>query len=543
MADVADTRILKLVAALGDRGGRERAAAVLAEHLGAEALLLFVPDPQLGVLLPAPGMAQTIRGGARWREFLANCRPDTEVNGIVDLPAGDGRRAYAICRRDVVACLLGGELRADRIAELVATMPLLGALLQTELALTLAMAEARSARDSADRAQTLSAALEAARAEQARLNAALRREDQRKDEFLAMLGHELRNPLAPLLASLEILRHSATTPAERDRYIEIMRRQLSHLTRLVDDLLDVARVSRGRVHLQRAVHDIQTIVTDALEACHPLMQAQRQSLTLEMPGEPLKVNVDSTRMVQVLTNLLNNAAKYSDPESDITVTVTREADRVRVRVRDTGIGISPEVLPRVFDLFTQGPEVVERSQGGLGVGLTMVQLLVRLHGGSVTAESAGPGRGSTFTVRLPLAQVQVKEHDGSSAERRGGWDHRALRVLIVDDNHDAADSMVMLLRLMGQQGSVAYSGEMALQLAADIAPDLVLLDLGLPDVDGFEVARRLRRSFSTPPRLVALTGYGSEEDRQRTHEAGFDEHVTKPVAPDVLREVLLRAGA
>jgi signal transduction histidine kinase/CheY-like chemotaxis protein len=452
---------------------------------------------------------------------------------------GRVRWAAAILSAEVVAVLLGGEPREDELTTLAKAMPLLGGLLNSEQEIALASAEATDARESANRANALSAALEAARSEHAKLNTELREEHQRKDEFLAMLAHELRNPLSPLLTSLEILRHPAVTVDQRDRQIDVMRRQVAQLSRLVEDLLDVSRVRRGRIELKRSQVSLRDVIDHAMEECQPLLQTRRHQLSLSLPEAALWVDVDPARMTQAFANLLNNAAKYTDAGGRLMLTAVREGSEAVVRIKDSGIGIAADMLPHVFDLFAQGHVSIERAQGGLGIGLTLVRMLLELHGGSVTADSPGPGQGSTFIVRLPLADVNMPARAAFEGETKA-VDCRPVRVLIVDDNHDVADSMASMLEIMGHHTGVAYDGIMALRLASDLEPDLVLLDLGLPDMDGFEIARRLRRVANRAPHLVALTGYGADEDKRRTTEAGFDEHVTKPVTPQTINEIVDR---
>ncbi len=547
---------LELIASLSRRSTRAEVARALAARLGAEDLLLFLPDPQLGVLMPAPGFAQTLRGGPAWRSFLAGCSSRDDTSGIVDLPQGTMRPALAVGRADIVAVLLGGEPgnepRPDERAVLEHALPLVAAMLQCEHVIDLAGAEASEARESANRANALSGALEAARAEQARLNADLSEEHRRKDEFLAMLAHELRNPLSPLLTSLEILRHRGVTADMRDRHIEVMGRQVSQLSRLVDDLLDVSRVSRGRIELKRRPLSLAEVIDNALEACQPLLKARRHTLSLSMPDESLSVNADDVRLTQVFVNLLTNAAKYTDPGGHLVLTTQRVQQEAVVRLEDNGIGIAAEVLPHVFDLFAQGPIALQRAQGGLGIGLTLVRRLLELHGGSVSAESRGLGHGSSFIVRLPLADAEpLADADADADAASAGHTHELsvpglpanelpLRVLIVDDNQDGADALARMFGLMGHHAEVAYGGIKALQLAAHLDPDLVFLDIGLPEIDGYELARRLRRTVKRATRIVALTGYGTQEDRRRTSEAGFDEHVVKPVALPIVREIIDR---
>jgi two-component system CheB/CheR fusion protein len=375
--------------------------------------------------------------------------------------------------------------------------------------------------------------------ERKRAEEALREADRRKDEFLAMLAHELRNPLAPIRNALHILKQPGASAAVLQQVRGMAERQVQHMARLLDDLLDVARISRGRIELRREAVDVAAVIGRAVEAVRPLIEDRRHELTVSLPGGPLRVEADPTRLEQVLANLLNNAAKYTDPGGRVWLSAARDGDEVVLRVRDTGIGIAPELLPRVFDLFVQAERPPDRSQGGVGVGLTLVKKLVELHGGRVEAASAGPGRGSEFVVQLPAL---ADERDGERPRGPGGTAAPlpCRRILVVDDNRDAADGLALLLRLAGQDVRAAYDGPSALAQARDFQPALVFLDLGMPAMDGYEVAWRLRQEPGLGGvRLVALTGWGQAEDRQRSKQAGFDHHLVKPVEPDTLEKVLV----
>jgi PAS domain S-box-containing protein len=377
-------------------------------------------------------------------------------------------------------------------------------------------------------------------AELARANEALKDADRRKDEFLATLAHELRNPLAPIRNSLQILKMPGVDAGTVGRSRDMMERQVHHLVRLVDDLLDVSRVMRGKIELRRERVELASVVARAVETVQPLVDAQGHRLGVSLPDESLPLDADPVRLAQVVGNLLTNAAKYTEPGGHIRLTAEREGDEAVLRVRDDGIGIAPEVLPRVFDLFVQVDHAATRSQGGLGIGLTLVKNLVEMHGGSVDARSAGLGRGSEFVVRLPISahglerdQVRGEEKPTRPASPSG------LRLLVVDDNHDAADSLAMMLRLQGHEVRVAHSGPAALEAVEDYAPDVVFLDIGMPGMDGHEVARRMRRQPGLEKVvLAALTGWGQQEDRRRTTEAGFDHHLVKPPEPKAVESVL-----
>ena len=352
--------------------------------------------------------------------------------------------------------------------------------------------------------------------------------DRRKDEFLAMLGHELRNPLAPIVTALELMKLDGIG---EQRLRDVIERQVTHMTRLIDDLLDVSRITRGRIELARAPNDIAEILAKAIEQASPLLERNAHRLSLDLRDTQMHVLGDATRLAQVFANLMNNAAKYSPAGSQILVTARRDGERVVVTVRDHGIGIAPELLPHVFDVFMQAPQAIARSQGGLGLGLAIVKKLVEMHGGDVAARSAGAGAGSEFEVRLPLLQhgtrIVVDE-----VPRVVACAQASLQVLVVDDNQDAAEMLAEMLASAGHQTHVAYDGPSALQVAQKAPPDVALIDIGLPVMDGYELCRRFA-TLPRPPRLmVAITGYGQPSDTIRAREAGFHEHLVKPVDLD-----------
>jgi PAS domain S-box-containing protein len=373
--------------------------------------------------------------------------------------------------------------------------------------------------------------------ENARLIASLREADRRKDEFLAMLAHELRNPLAPIRNAVQIFRAKAPPVPELRWAGEVVERQVRQMTRLVDDLLDVSRITRGRVELRRERIDLATVVNEAIEASRPLIKKWGHQLSVSLPPEPVLLDADPARLAQVIGNLLNNAAKYTDQGGRIELLAGTKGEWVSIRVRDNGIGIPKEKLRNIFELFTQIDPLVERSQGGLGIGLTLVQRLTEMHGGRVEAFSDGPGRGSEFVIELPLA-VAPAQASPSRADTPVEQPSR-LRILVVDDNRDAADSLAMLLEMLGNDVHTAHDGLEAVGAAAAFHPDVVLLDIGLPKLNGYEVAQRIREMpGGAKVLLVALTGWGQEEDRRRTKEAGFDQHMTKPVELANLQKLL-----
>jgi PAS domain S-box-containing protein len=366
--------------------------------------------------------------------------------------------------------------------------------------------------------------------------------NRQKDEFLAMLSHELRNPLAAIMNASHLLRieSETETPIQQEAR-GIIERQGGQLAHLVDDLLEVSRISTGRIRLQQENVDMRGIVARAAESVRPAIHQRRHKLTVEQSPEPIWLHGDPVRLEQVVTNLLANAAKYTSEGGEIWVTLQHEGNEAVLSVRDSGVGIPPDLLPRIFDLFTQAERTLDRSQGGLGIGLTLVQRLVEMHGGKVNAFSQ-LGVGSEFMVRLPLLSLQTLQSQLSSTETVGKTEH-SLRVLVVDDNVDQAHSAAILLRASGHEVQEAYSGKATLEAALEFQPHVVLLDIGLPEIDGYEVARRLRHDPQTMDvRLIALTGYGLEADRERSVEAGFDDHLVKPVDPGKLQDLLSRVG-
>jgi PAS domain S-box-containing protein len=358
-------------------------------------------------------------------------------------------------------------------------------------------------------------------------------------EFLAMLAHELRNPLAPIRNAAGIIGMQKDTSPEVKWAREVIERQSAHLTRLVDDLLDVSRITRGKLRLKGAPMEFHEALERALESVRPQVVARAQNLHLELASAPLTVHGDLTRLTQVVVNLLGNASKYTQEHGDIWVRTWQRGNDAVLSVRDNGMGIAPHVLERVFDLFAQGERTLDRSEGGLGIGLTLARRIVDLHGGTIRARSDGPGLGSEFIVTLPRLTLEHTEARGPTGEYEmpSGMARRA--ILVVDDNVDAASSMAMLLRMAGHEVSVAYDGREALDSVGRQAPDILLLDIGLPGMSGYEVARHLRsRPEGQAVRIIALTGYGQEEDRRRSREAGFDGHLVKPVMPADLFAVI-----
>jgi signal transduction histidine kinase len=370
----------------------------------------------------------------------------------------------------------------------------------------------------------------------ARINEQLTQADRRKDEFIAMLAHELRNPLAPIVIGIELMESYGLADALLKRTHETMKRQVEQLTRLVDDLLDVSRITSGKIELRKESVALASIIEQAIDVARPALEAQKHRLLVEMPDEPVQLTADTVRMIQVVANLLNNSVRYTDPGGEIRLTCARDGDALSICVADNGRGIEPELIERIFDMFVQ-----KREGGpGLGLGLTLVRRLVEMHGGTVLARSEGVGKGSEFEVRLPLGSAQAAApavHHASEVTRPRP--ERTLRIVIIDDNEDIRDMAGAILQHLGHEVQMAANGADGLDLVMRSQPDVVLVDIGMPGMDGYQVARQVRSSLPNgAPRLVAMTGFGQAQDRQRALEAGFNAHLVKPTTQERLLRVL-----
>jgi PAS domain S-box-containing protein len=372
---------------------------------------------------------------------------------------------------------------------------------------------------------------------------ARKEEERRKDEFLALLAHELRNPLAPLRHGLEVIKLAQGQRQTVEQTRAVMERQLEHMVRLVDDLLDVSRISRGKLELRKERITLASVVASVLETCEPLIKQEEDELTVMLPDETVYLDADKTRLAQALSNLVVNAVKYSDRGSCIWLTAEREGDMVALRVKDTGVGIPPDMLPKIFDLFTQVDRSLEKSQGGLGVGLTIVKRLVEMHGGGIEAYSEGPGKGSEFIVRLPVVLAAAPEPQPDAGEPPGRPQGGG-RILVVDDNADAARSLAIVLKIAGNEVRTARDGMEAVAAAGEFRPDMILMDIGMPRLNGYDACRRIREEpWGKEIRIVALTGWGQEDDKRRSQEAGFDRHLVKPIEPAALDKLLAELNA
>ena len=526
--DEDETR--RLLDGLGATAERAATCAALARHLGGEALFVLVSDPSHPEKrIPAPG-CDTLPSSRGWKDLLARCGEPGVACGDVAFPdASSQRRACAYAFAGVVFVLVGAAEADEAIRrQLGGAAGVIAAMLRAEAAVVVARGELEVERRNAERIAGLARALDRARADAERAT-------QVKNEFLAMLGHELRNPLAPIVTGLQMLRIEGVTA----RALDVVERQVGHMLRLVDDLLDISRITTGKVELRREPVELAAVVTRALEIARPLLEQRQNRVTVDVPSRGLVVDGDPARLAQIFSNLLTNAAKYSEAGSPIELVARCEGERVRLAVVDHGIGLDAAYLERIFDQFVQVPQGLERSAGGLGIGLAIVKSLVEQHGGVVQAHSAGLGRGSTFTVELPVTRAQDAASPPeelrtlAAAGRPACEPARAARVLLVDDNADAAELLGELLVAHGHEVAVAHTGPEALAALAGFIPDVALLDIGLPVMDGYELARTLRERVPSV-RLAALTGYGQVEDRARSRDAGFEAHLVKPVSVDLV---------
>jgi CheY-like chemotaxis protein/nitrogen-specific signal transduction histidine kinase len=368
---------------------------------------------------------------------------------------------------------------------------------------------------------------------------ALKEANRRKDDFLAILAHELRNPLAPIRNAAQLLRMRDLAESQQRNARDIIDRQVQQMVRLIDELLDISRITRGKLQLRKERIDLASAIHSAVEAAGPGIDMQAHELNVALPRETIYLDGDPIRLAQVFSNLLNNAAKYTEKGGRIWLTVERQGGEAVVSVRDTGIGISADHLPRLFEMFSQVAPALERSHGGLGIGLALVRGLVELHGGSVEAQSSGLRRGSEFTVRLPILETPMNLRKDANGDNEKSRVTPKCRILVADDLRDSVDSLALMLRHAGHDIQTAYDGLEAVQAAATFQPDLVLLDIGMPKMNGYEAARYIRQqSWGTRILLVALTGWGQEEDKRRAFEAGFDHHLTKPVEASVLENLI-----
>jgi PAS domain S-box-containing protein len=374
---------------------------------------------------------------------------------------------------------------------------------------------------------------------------ALQQADRSKNEFLATLAHELRNPLAPIRAAVKILQLNANPTSESQSALEVIERQTRQMTRLIDDLLDIARITSNKLDLRKEQIELSEVLNAAVETSRPLIEQCGHKLIVKAPEDPIFLDGDLVRLAQVISNLLNNAAKYTERGGRIWLAAARKRTDAVIKVRDTGIGIPAEILPRIFEMFAQAERSTNGSSGGLGIGLTLVKRLVEMHGGTIAVHSDGRGKGSEFVVRVPVAPSRSPAEEVSTKGKHSSENRKSssVRILVVDDNRDSADSMGLLLKLLGNEVRIVHDGRAAVDVANEFEPRVVLLDIGLPELNGYEAAQKMREQpWGNRATLIAVTGWGHEVDRQRSKNAGFDHHLVKPVDPDALTELLSSLG-
>ena len=529
LVDDQPARLLSYESILRDLG-----QTLVMAHSGAEALEKLMSDEFAVVLLDVnmPGMdgfetATLIHEHPRYEKT-----PIIFITGV-NISDLDRLQGYKLGAVDYVSIPVVPEILRSKVAVLVELYCQRRELRQVNRSL----AEANS------RLALANSTLQVEKTrELEQLNSTLREANRHKDEFLAMLAHELRNPLAPIHNAVQLMRNPQLPPEQLVWTREVIERQVRHLTKLVDDLLDVSRITRGKINVVRESIELATVVERAVETVQPMLVLQRHELVVKVEPEPLLLDGDLTRLTQIVGNILSNAIKYTDDGGRIELTAGSIGDHVEIRVRDNGIGIEPEVLPLVFDLFAQASQLNGRSQTGLGIGLALAKRLAEMHGGDVQASSDGPGKGSEFVVRLPR-----KKNDGAASAVHADVEQApeatmsmaARRILLADDNRDALETLARLLQLGGHEIYKAMDGVQALEAATRVRPDLVLLDIGMPGMDGYEVARRIRsQPWGRAAKLVALSGWGQESDRKRSREAGFDTHCIKPLDPQRLSMLL-----
>ncbi len=522
---------------------RNAALRELAQSAGAHEALLLVRDDDCSAMLPVAGARQTLPRGVGWRSLLQRLRDSGTVNAQVEALHGDGMQpALAHSDAGVALVLVGGDPDSQVVDGFTPIWALLGAALICEQQGRASAGELNTARSEMRQYAAQARVLDETRLKLdetvRQLGEQARRAEEAgrvKDEFLAMLGHELRNPLSPIVMTLEVLRLRGAWRPELD----VVKRQVQHMERLVEDLLDISRIARGKITLSKLTLDLADVLVLAREAA-PEWARKRQQLQWEVPGSGLPVSGDRSRLVQVFSNLLDNAAKYSDADSEISVHARVENDSVVVSIRDQGIGLATNQLEQVFEMFEQGGRAGAFA-GGLGLGLAIVRNLVHHHEGRVWAASDGPGLGSSFHVALPLVEASRQTNDVAPATQ---GESASVRVMLVDDNTDALTTVAWMLRLNGCQVLELGSGAEALERAKSFRPEVAVLDLGMPQMDGLTLARRLRELLGeATPQLIALTGFGQPSDRQRTLEAGFAEFLVKPVDPSRLEHTIRRLHA
>jgi signal transduction histidine kinase/ActR/RegA family two-component response regulator len=539
---------------------RQDGLKALAAHVQAKDAYLFGKDQELSIYLPAQGLPQTMRHAACWHALFEQCEAGTCVSARLPSPNNGEEIHCSVVVEKLglsILVLLGVELESSIATQLQALLPLVAAKLTVERAAASAAGHAAAAREASSQARSLNAALDTNRRELQKAfgllekELAVRREaeqklretDRKKDDFLAMLAHELRNPLAPINMAAQLIKLPSSAPRQIEQASQIITRQVAHMTSLLDDLLDVSRVTRGKIVLEKEPVDIKAVIADAIEQSKPIVQLKQHQLDVHLTGQTVYVDGDKTRLVQIIANILINAGKYTPSQGILKLRVDATEEEVLIQISDNGIGIEAELLPHIFELFTQAPRSSDRSQGGLGIGLALVKSLVELHRGSISAHSQGINLGSEFTVRFPRYKHPLHV-SASNVKNQPLVSERALSILVVDDNVDAASMLAAFMESLGHRVLTGHSAKEAMELAASQGFNVLFLDIGLPDMDGYELAQKIRGIKTCEDAvLVALTGYGQPQDKELAYEAGFDVHLTKPADFTSLMKILSDATA
>lgn len=542
-----DHQKLKLLSELANPKRRIEVAGQLAKAYGGDDLIIFVRDDRVGISLPADGFIQTLPETAKWQDFLKNCIADGHAQDLLAFPGYEAKAKVSgiACEAEAVLAVIGGELQPDALKELSLVLPLLDLAMKGEQKTRIAEAIADVAGEKMRMADRLAESLDKARLDLANALIAsraaqeeLRQADVRKNEFLALLAHELRNPLAPIGNALELLRIADSDPHIVEKIRKIMQSQLNQMVRLIDDLMDVSRITTGKILLKKEAVSLRNILQHVLEGAMPLIEAKKHNLKVAWPGADIAVFADATRLQQVFLNILNNAAKFTPEGGDIAVEVRALANVIEIDIADTGMGVPPEYVSTIFDMFVQADHSISRTAGGLGIGLGLARNLVHLHGGDISIASEGAGKGSTFTVTLPRYHGVVAG-PFSPAETESVKAGPKYRVLIVDDNRDSAQTMGWTMEMLGLSYELAFDGASGISKAAAYKPNIVLLDIGLPDMTGYEVCATMKRELLPASAVfIAQTGWGQPDDKARAQQSGFDYHLVKPVNMQDLKKII-----
>lgn len=531
-----------LVGQMADPSGRSATARALASGAGADDLLILVRDNEIGILLPAAGFAQTLPDAQRWRGFVSELEQQSPLAGFLPYPdRHTDVAALGVLGRDKSALIfLGGNPSPEVASALALVLPALAAAFRGEQALVAAEGHAAVARETAGQAKLLTASLENARKALQEALAKAEAANAAKDQFLAVLSHELRTPLAPVLAAATTLLTDEQLPHELRDSLEMIRRNVELEARLIDDLLDLTRIAKGKMQLRFDVVDVNALITQTVEICRSDIYRKELDLSVRLDAAEHHAKADPARLQQVLWNIVKNAVKFTPLKGRIEIASRNEGDQLHIEISDTGIGIEPQQLGTIFNAFEQTSDDVTRRFGGLGLGLAISNALVQAHDGVLIANSGGKGKGATFSVRLPLTAARAVSTSASS-ERSAGRPSHTLKLLLVEDHADTAKVMALLLRSLGHEVTTAHTVAAALEVGQDQQFDLVLSDLGLPDGSGLELMRALSQKYGL--RGVAISGYGMEEDLAQSERAGFFAHLTKPVNFQQVQAVLNQFAA